>query len=159
MVNARLIDWLPSIVSEAFRAFGSVGAKICGKAAWASLYRTQGFPTLEEFLVGVSESYILTRDANNLLAQLWTWQKADISDNEIYRSNLAIAFGAIKAKGLIMPSETDRYFVVEDNMPHLRQAELGPIPSIMGHMAGGSFSASLQDAAFLAKGVRDLLSA
>ena len=61
-----------------------------------------------------------------------------------------------------MPSETDRYFMVEDNaleMPHLPHAELRPIPSIMGHMAGGSFSVSPQDAAFLAKGVRDLLSA
>jgi len=62
----------------------------------------------------VPEAYILTRDANNLLAQLWTWQKADTSDNEIYRGNLAIALGAIKAKALIMPSETDRYFMVED---------------------------------------------
>jgi homoserine O-acetyltransferase/O-succinyltransferase len=52
--------------------------------------------------------------------------------------------------------------MVEDNaleMPHLPHAELRPIPSIMGHMAGGSFSASPQDAAFLAKGVRDILSA
>jgi homoserine O-acetyltransferase/O-succinyltransferase len=94
--------------------------------------------------------------------QLWSWQKADISDNEIYSGNLGMALGAIKAKALIMPSETDRYFTVEDNaleMPHLVHAELRPIPSIMGHTAGGSFSASPQDAAFLAKGVRDLLSA
>jgi len=96
------------------------------------------------------------------LAQLWTWQKADISDNEIYRGDLAIALGAIKSKALIMPSETDRYFMVEDNaleVPHLAHAELRPIPSIMGHMAGGSFSASPQDNAFLAKAARDLLSA
>lgn len=125
-------------------------------------YRTLGFPTLEEFLVGVAESYTLTLDANNLLAQLWTWQHADISDNEMYRRNLTMALGAIKAKALIMPSQTDRYFMVEDNaleIPHLAHAELRPLPSIMGHMAGGSFSASPQDAAFLAKGVRDLLSA
>ena len=60
-----------------------------------------------------------------------------------------------------MPSQTDRYLTVEDNaleIPHLVHAELRPIPSIMGHAAGGSFSASPQDAAFLAKGVRDLLS-
>jgi homoserine O-acetyltransferase/O-succinyltransferase len=97
-----------------------------------------------------------------LLPQLWIWRKADISDNEIYRGNLAMALAAIKAKALIMPSATDRYFMVEDNalgMPHLAHAELRPIPSIMGHTAGGSFSASPQDAAFLAKGVRDLLSA
>jgi homoserine O-acetyltransferase/O-succinyltransferase len=148
------------------------GLKACARilAGWVyspAFYREEhyhalGFSTLEEFLVGVGEAYALSLDANNLLAQLWTWQKADISDNEIYRGNLAMALGAIKAKALIMPSQTDRYFMVEDNaleMPHLAHAELRPIPSIMGHTAGGSFSPSPQDAAYLAKGVRDLLSA
>jgi homoserine O-acetyltransferase/O-succinyltransferase len=157
-------EWFAAPPVRGLKAFARVSAGWVFSPAFyrEELYRTLGFPTLEEFLVGVAEAYILTRDANNLLAQLWTWQKADISDNEIYRGNLAMALGAIKAKALIMPSETDRYFMVEDNaleMPHLAHAELRPIPSIMGHMAGGSFSASPRDAAFLAKGVRDLLSA
>jgi homoserine O-acetyltransferase/O-succinyltransferase len=157
-------EWFAAPPVRGLKAFARVAAGWVFSPAFYrdELYRTLGFPTLEEFLVGVPESYILTRDANNLLAQLWTWQKADISDNEIYRGNLATALGAIKAKALIMPSATDRYFMVEDNaleIPHLPHAELRPIPSIMGHMAGGSFSASPQDAAFLAKGVRDLLSA
>jgi homoserine O-acetyltransferase/O-succinyltransferase len=157
-------EWFAAPPVRGLKAFARVSAGWVFSPAFYrdELYRTLGFPTLEEFLVGVGESYILTLDANNLLAQLWTWQKADISDNEIYRGNLAMALGAIKAKALIMPSQTDRYFMVEDNaleMPHLPHAELRPIPSIMGHMAGGSFSASPQDAAFLAKGVRDLLSA
>jgi homoserine O-acetyltransferase len=98
---------------------------------------------------------------NNLLAQLWSWQNADISNNELYRGNLAMALGAIKAKALIMPCETDRYFMVEESaleMPHLAHGELRPIPSIMGHLAG-SANGTPQDAAFLAKGVHDLLSA
>jgi homoserine O-acetyltransferase/O-succinyltransferase len=85
-------------------------------------HRALGFATLEELLVGAAEAYILTKDANDLLAQLWTWQKADISDNEMYRGNLAAALRAIRARALIMPSATDRYFMVEDNaleMPHL----------------------------------------
>lgn len=125
------------------------------------LYRGIGFPTLEAYLAGATEPYWLQRDANNLLAQLWSWQKADISDNELYRGDLAMALGAIKAKALIMPSQTDRYFMVEDNaleMPHLAHGELRPIPSIMGHLAGSSFGTP-QDAAFLAKGAHDLLSA
>ncbi len=125
------------------------------------VYKTLGFTSLEDYLVRVAEAYWMQHDANNLLAQLWTWQKADISDNEIYRGNLAMAFTAIKARALIMPSQTDRYFMVEDNaleMPHLAHAELRPIPSIMGHLAGSAFGTP-QDAAFLAKGVHDLLSA
>ena len=124
------------------------------------LYKTMGFPTLEDFLVGVAESYWRQRDANNLLAQLWTWQKADISDNEMYGRDLGKALGAIKARALIMPSETDRYFAVEDNaleMPHLMNGELRPIPSIAGHLAGSQYG-SPKDAAFLAKGVSDLVS-
>jgi homoserine O-acetyltransferase/O-succinyltransferase len=33
-------------------------------------YRTLGFPTFEELLVNAAEAYILTKDANDLLAQL-----------------------------------------------------------------------------------------
>jgi homoserine O-acetyltransferase len=59
-----------------------------------------------------------------------------------------------------MPSETDRYFEVADNaveVPHLLRAELRPIPSIWGHVAGNPKGIPA-DTAFLAKGVRDLLS-
>ena len=124
------------------------------------IYKTFGFSTLEEFLVGASDAFWLQRDANNLMAQLWTWQKADISDNELYGRDLGKALSAIKAKALIMPSETDRLFAVEDNvleMPHLMHGELRPIPSIFGHLAGSSYGPP-QDVAFVAKGVSDLLS-
>jgi homoserine O-acetyltransferase/O-succinyltransferase len=156
-------EWFAAPPVRGVKAFARVYAGWVISPAFyrEELYRTFGFPTLEEFLVGASESFWLKRDANNLLAQLWTWQKADISANERYHGNLAMALGAIKAKALIMPSETDRYFMVEDNaleMPHLAHGELRPIPSIMGHLAGSSFGTP-QDAAFLAKGVRDLLSA
>jgi homoserine acetyltransferase len=33
----------------------------------------------------------------------------------MYRGNVAAALGAIRARALIMPSATDRYFMVEDN--------------------------------------------
>ena len=60
-----------------------------------------------------------------------------------------------------MPCETDCYFLVEDSkreMPYLKQAQLKPIPSILGHVAG-SESCGPQEAAFIAKSVNDLLSA
>jgi homoserine O-acetyltransferase/O-succinyltransferase len=125
-----------------------------------AVYKQIGFPTLEAFQVGSSEAYWLPRDANNLLAQIWTWQNADISANDLYGGDLVKALGAIKAKALIMPSETDRYFEIADNaveVPHLLRAELRPIPSIWGHVAGNPKGVPA-DTAFLAKGVRDLLS-
>jgi homoserine O-acetyltransferase/O-succinyltransferase len=72
-----------------------------------------------------------------------------------------MALRAIEARALIMPCETDRYFMVEDNaseMPHLTHAELRPIPSIFGHVAAIEV-APRQDTAFIAKGIHDLLSA
>jgi homoserine O-acetyltransferase/O-succinyltransferase len=156
-------EWFAAPPVRGLKAFGRVYAGWVVSPAFyrQELYKTVGFPTLEGFLVGAQERYWLQRDANNLLAQLWTWQKADISDNEMYRGDLPKALGAIKARALIMPSETDRYFMVEDNaleMPHLRHGELRPIPPIMGHLAGGQYGTP-QDAEFLAKGVHDLLSA
>jgi homoserine O-acetyltransferase/O-succinyltransferase len=103
------------------------------------LYRTIGFSSLEDFLIAGWEANYLRRDANNLLAMIWTWQHADISANELYGRDLEKALGAISATALIMPSTTDLYFTVADNereVAHVRHAELRPIPSIWGHRAG-----------------------
>jgi len=57
------------------------------------------------------------------------------------------------------PSETDLYFRVADNaaeLPHLRQAELQPIPSIWGHRAGSPDS-NPEDFAFVRNAVASWL--
>ncbi|HZX84301.1 MAG TPA: alpha/beta fold hydrolase, partial [Reyranella sp.] len=99
-----------------------------------------GYSSLEDFLVAFWEGFFLPKDANNLLTMLWTWQNGDISANEIYKGDFKAALGAIKAKALVMPGQTDLYFPPEDsqfevaNMPN---ATYLPIPSIWGHFAGG----------------------
>ena len=78
----------------------------------------------------------------------------------MYNGDLVKALRAVKAKALIIPSETDRYFEVADNaleVPHLSNAQLRPIPSIWGHIAGNP-NGNPADTAFLAKGVGELLS-
>jgi homoserine O-acetyltransferase len=69
-----------------------------------------GFASLEDFLTGFWEGLFLPRDANNLLAMLWTWQKGDISANELYDGDFERALGAIKARAVVMPGQTDLYF-------------------------------------------------
>jgi homoserine O-acetyltransferase len=155
-------NWFAAPPVRGLKAFARVYAGWVLSPAFfrEAVYKQIGFPTLEAFQVGSSEAYWLPRDANNLLAQIWTWQNADISANDLYGGDLVKALGAIKAKALIMPSETDRYFEVADNaveVPHLLRAELRPIPSILGHVAGNPKGVPA-DTAFLAKGVRDLLS-
>jgi homoserine O-acetyltransferase/O-succinyltransferase len=156
-------NWFAAQPVRGLKAFGR------GYAGWGlspafyseGLYKNLGFPTIEDFLVGFWETYFLQHDANNLLAQLWSWQNADISANEIYGGDLVKALGSIQAKALIMPSETDRYFGVAENaaeVAYLTTAELRPIPTIWGHLAGNP-NGNGPDTAFLAQGVHDLLAA
>lgn len=77
-------------------------------------YRKMGFASLEDS-IRFLEGYFRRRDANDLLAMLWTWQHADISANEIYKGDFAAALRAIKARAIVMPGETDLYFRVRDN--------------------------------------------
>jgi len=90
---------------------------------------------------------------------LATWWHADVSANDHHRGDLAAALGAIEAKTMLLPGETDLYFQVEDNRreaKHLRRGELRPIPSIWGHRAGNPFN-NPEDERFIARAVRDLL--
>jgi homoserine O-acetyltransferase len=129
------------------RAFGRI------YAAWAlsqDFYRAGlhlgsapkpnlGAADLESFLKTDWEDRFGARPAANLYAQLRTWDAADISANDLYDGDLEAALHAIKARVLLMPSETDLYFRTADNaaeLPFLVHAALRPIPSIWGHRAG-----------------------
>ncbi len=120
-------------------------------------YRKMGLASLED-VVRFMEGRFRRRDANDLLAMLWTWQHADISANPIYKGDLAAALRAIRARAIVMPSETDLYFRVRDNEIEVEQmpnAELRPIPSIWGHAAGRG--ANPTDNAFIDAALRELL--
>lgn len=116
-------------------------------------------PDLDTFLRTDWEERYHARKAANLYAQLVTWYHGDISDNALYGGDLVAALNAIRARVLLMPGRTDLYFPVADNaaeLPHLRHAELRPIPSIWGHRAGNP-SACPEDFRFLRAAVRDWL--
>jgi homoserine O-acetyltransferase len=118
-----------------------------------------GYSSLEDFLVQFWEGFFLPKDANNLLAMLWTWQNGDISDSETYRGDFKKALGSIKAKAFVMPGRTDLYFPPEDsefevaNMPN---ATLIPFESIWGHFAGGP-GTSPEDVKFVDGKLKELL--
>lgn len=141
---------------KGLRAFGRV------YVAWAyshrffaeELYRQLGFATLEEF-VQEWENDHLRWDANNLLAKIWTWQNADISDNDIYRSDFKRALQSIRARAIVMPCSTDQYFVPEDNAAEvvvMPRAELRVFDSPWGHCVASpgrlpAFQQALDEAA------------
>jgi homoserine O-acetyltransferase len=137
----------------ALRAFGRV------YAGWAlsqdfyreGLHRTAfGAADLDDFIETNWDTRFAMRDPANLMAHLATWQAGDISAST-YGGDLPAALRAIRARVLLMPGETDLYFRVTDNaleLPHLRDAELVPIPSTWGHLAGNP-QRNPVDAAFL----------
>lgn len=128
---------------KGLRAFGRVYA---GWGFSQAFYReklfqsSMGYASLEDFLVGFWENLFLSRDPNNLLSMLWTWQNSDISNNEIFKGNFQKALSAIKARAIVMPARTDLYFPPEDNVievSHMPNAELRIVETIWGHFAGG----------------------
>ena len=145
------------------RAFGRVYA---GWAMSQAFYRERkylelGYSSLEDFLVRDWEASFLRRDAANLLSMIETWKRSDISDNDMYRGDIKTALGAIRARTLIMPSQTDLYFTPEDAFVESQQmpnARYLPIPSIWGHRAGNP-AKNLEDQLFLKNAIAELLSA
>jgi homoserine O-acetyltransferase len=153
--------WFATQPTRGFQAMGRVYAGWGLSQAFyrEEVWRTVGFSSLEDFLVGGWEAGFRRRDANDLLAMLWMWQHADISANELYNGDLSKSLGAITADAMIMPCETDLYFTVEDNrreVARMKRAELRPIPSIWGHRAGNPI-ASPADAKFIDDAVIELL--
>lgn len=124
------------------------------------IYETDlGYGSLEDFLTNFWEGYILRKDANDLLSQIWTWQHGDISANELYNYDFVKALGAIKARAIVMPGSHDMYFPPEDNefeVKHMPKATLKIIPSIWGHWAGGP-GTNPADAKFIDDALKELL--
>ena len=120
-------------------------------------YRKMGLSSIED-VMRFSEARYRSRDANDLLAMLWTWQHADISANPRFNGDLAAALRAIEARAIVMPSATDLYFRVRDNELEVAQmpnAELRPIPSTWGHAAGRGTNPA--DNQFIDTALRELL--
>jgi homoserine O-acetyltransferase/O-succinyltransferase len=146
------------------RGIRAMGRVYAGWGLSQSFYRDKlhlklGFSSLEDFITRDWEEGFLRRDADNLLAMLWTWQHADISDNPLYKGELEAALRSIRARALVMPSETDLYFPVEDsrrNVALMPNAELLPIPTIWGHRVNNPVQ-NPADAQFIDDALRRLL--
>jgi len=126
------------------RGLRAMGRVYAGWAMSQAFYRDEswkqiGYSSLEDYLVGGWEGNFLRRNAEDLLAQIHTWQHFDISQDPAHGGSFEAALGAIRAEVLLMPSRTDLYFRVEDNadeLPMLARARLAPIESDWGHRAG-----------------------
>ena len=120
-------------------------------------YRKLGMNSVED-VVAFAEGYVGRRDANDLLAMLWTWRHADVSSNDRFNGDFTAALRSITARVIVMPCETDLYFRVRDNeieVGDMPNAELRPIPSSWGHAAG--FGMNPPDNEFIDRALDELL--
>ena len=152
--------WYDKQPDKGLRAVGRVYAGWGLSQAFyrEKLYLEMGYSSLEDFLVAFWEGFFLKKDANNLLAMLWTWQNGDIGKTPGFDGDFERALAAIKAKAVVMPGKTDLYFPPEDNeyeVKHMPDAEFQAIPSIWGHFAGGGINQT--DTDFIDQSIKAIL--
>jgi homoserine O-acetyltransferase/O-succinyltransferase len=162
----------PAFRGGCFVARPAAGLRAMGRvyAGWAmshayyrdEVWRDYGFSSLEDYLTRSWNEAFSRRDANDLLAQIGIWQRGDISQCPEFGGDMVRALAAIKARVLLMPGQTDRYFDVRDNeeeigrLVNAKSAELHPIPSIHGHRAGNPVN-NPADRAFITAEISALL--
>ena len=103
------------------------------------LYRSMGIDNTAG-MIDFAKSVFMQHDANDLVAMAETWRAGDPGANPDYGGDFARAMKSIRAKGLVMPCDTDLYFRLSDNEEEvtlLNDAELALIRSDFGHLAGG----------------------
>ena len=100
------------MINESCRTFGEI------YAGWAwsepffreKTYLSFGVKNHIQFIDDIFIPFFQQHDVNDLLAQMDTWLRGDISDNSIYNGDFDKALGSIKAKMIILPVDHDRYF-------------------------------------------------
>jgi len=157
---AWLNGWYEKQPDQGLRAFARV------YAGWGfsqpfykqELWRQLGFSSLDDFLIGFWERRFLRRDANNLLAMLWTWQHNDVGATPGFGGSLDKALASIKARAVVMAGRTDLYFPPEDieyEASLIPCAQFRVIPSVWGHQAGNGLNSV--DSRFVDDALRELL--
>jgi homoserine O-acetyltransferase len=94
-----------------------------------ALYRLKAYAALgadnhEDFVFW--EPSFVKHDANDLLAQLATWEYGDISDNSLYKKDLVAALSAIQARTIVLPVDMDRFFPPVDSLAEAEHTHCKP---------------------------------
>ncbi len=117
------------------------------------LYKHNGFDSAEAMLQDWERDH-LAWDANDLLCKLWSWQHADIAQQQSYHGDFRKALAAIEARAIVIACKSDLYFRPADNeieVETMPNAQLRIIESPWGHCVASpgndtGFSKILDDA-------------
>ncbi|MBV9193588.1 MAG: alpha/beta fold hydrolase [Solirubrobacterales bacterium] len=158
-------DWRHGFYGEdpPIRGVRAMAAIYAGWGLSEPFYREEGFRAfgagnVEEFIDYFWDAFFQKCDANDLLAQMWTWWHNDLGDHPSFGGDFAAALSAIQARTIIIQSETDSYFPPVDSeyeASRIPNGELRVIPTIWGHLA----PFNPEDQAFIDDALRELLDA
>jgi homoserine O-acetyltransferase len=145
-------------------AFGMVWAGWLYSQEWwrRELWKTNSpeGTTFEKVVERFRSNFIPGADANDLILQMRTWERHDVSTTPGMNGDIARALGSIKDPFLYMPSETDMYFPIGDatyESSMMKTVTFAPIKSLWGHTAGAASNPA--DAAFLNAKIGEFLAA
>ena len=131
--------------TKGIEAFATVWTAWLYSQEWwrRELWKADAKPgtTFEQVLHEYRTNFIPGADANDLILQMRTWERHDVSTTPGFGGDVAKALRFIKAPILYMPSETDLYFPLTDaryEAAFIPGVELKPIPSLWGHTAGAA---------------------
>lgn len=99
------------------------------------VWRSIGFTSREDFIIGFLENYFLRMDPNALLCQLNKHLRADAS--KMTGGEIGKALSRIKAKMFVMSIDTDMLFTVKDcerEQKYIPNSEFKIIKSRCGHL-------------------------
>jgi homoserine O-acetyltransferase len=120
------------------------------------LFRAFGAADVGEFIDYFWDAFFIKCDANDLLAQMWTWWHNDLGDHADFGGDFDAALGAVGARTIILNAATDQYFPPVDSeyeASKIPNAESRPIPTIWGHLA----PFNPEDQAFIDRALVELL--
>lgn len=140
-----------SVPEKGLRAGGAHWAAWGWSQEWfrLGLYKEMGLNNVDE-VINWFEEFVLTWDANNLIALARTWQNNNVGDTPGFNGDFQAALKSIKADVLYMPSETDMYFHIEalkEEAKYIPNVTVKVIPTLWGHIAG--VGATENDANFI----------
>ncbi|MFA5899964.1 MAG: alpha/beta fold hydrolase [Hyphomicrobium sp.] len=99
-------------------------------------WRSIGFTSVEDFLVGFVEGHFVPQDPNNLLTLLAKWRAGDVTHGT--GADLPTTLGRIKAKVFAIAIEEDTFFPILDIEREQRlilYSDLKRVSSPWGHLA------------------------
>jgi homoserine O-acetyltransferase len=130
---------------EGLQAFGLVWTAWLFSQEWwrDELWRNDNPPgtTFDQVLDKFRTDFIPGGDANDIILQMRTWERHDVSTTPGFNGDVKKALRSIQVPFLYMPSATDLYFPVGDaryEAQYMRTVSLLPIPSLWGHPAGAA---------------------